>query len=258
MSTSLATDLQEALSELLLTMADDEFIAGFRDSEWTGIAPMLEEDVAFSSLAQDEIGHARALYQLRSTLTGEDPDRVAYDRQAEEYRHCRLLDHPRTDWAFTITRRYLYDSADAIRLEALVKASWPPLRGLLDKVRREERYHLQHLDAWIERLARGGPDARRRLTAALKAAWPDVLSPFAPLTSEPVLIEGGILSQPMAQLSGRFSSNLAARLARAGIPLPGPWPSLAAGRRRSGAPDGFHWLWSEFTSVRASEPGATW
>ena len=51
-------------------MADDEFVIGFSDSEWTGIAPLLEEDVAMSSLAQDELGHAAALYGLLAELTG--------------------------------------------------------------------------------------------------------------------------------------------------------------------------------------------
>ena len=48
-------------AQLLIEYADDELILGWRDSEWTGIAPSLEEDVAFSSIAQNEIGHARAL-----------------------------------------------------------------------------------------------------------------------------------------------------------------------------------------------------
>ena len=95
-------------------MADDEFVIGFSDSEWTGIAPILEEDVAMSSLAQDELGHAAALYGLLGELTGTDPDAIAYDREPAEYRHCRLLDHGRGDWAMTIARRFLYDSADAI------------------------------------------------------------------------------------------------------------------------------------------------
>ena len=59
-----------ALAGLLLSMADDEFVIGFSDSEWTGIAPLLEEDVAMSSLAQDELGHAAALYRLLGELTG--------------------------------------------------------------------------------------------------------------------------------------------------------------------------------------------
>jgi len=109
-----------ALGELLRSMADDEFVIGFSDSEWTGIAPLLEEDVAISSLAQDEIGHAAALYGLLGALTGKDPDAIAYDREPAAYRHCRLLDHGRGDWAMTIARRYLYDTADGVRLAALV------------------------------------------------------------------------------------------------------------------------------------------
>ena len=102
-----------ALAGLLLAMADDEFVLGFWDSEWTGIAPILEEDVAIASLAQDEIGHAQALYRLLADLEGGDPDELAFGRRPEEYRHARLLDHPRTDWAFTVARRFLYDTADA-------------------------------------------------------------------------------------------------------------------------------------------------
>ena len=71
-----------------------------------------------SSLAQDELGHAQALYLLLASLRddGRDADAIAYDRSPDEYRHARLLDHGRGDWAMTIARRYLYDTADAVRL----------------------------------------------------------------------------------------------------------------------------------------------
>ncbi len=73
-TSGLDADTREALAELLLTMADDEFVIGFWDSEWTGIAPMLEEDVAWSSIAQDEIGHARVWYEMLAQLTGDTAD----------------------------------------------------------------------------------------------------------------------------------------------------------------------------------------
>ena len=41
-------------AQLLLQIADDELILGWRDSEWTGIAPSLEEDVAYVSGLLDE------------------------------------------------------------------------------------------------------------------------------------------------------------------------------------------------------------
>jgi ring-1,2-phenylacetyl-CoA epoxidase subunit PaaC len=154
-------------------MADDEFVIGFSDSEWTGIAPLLEEDVAMSSLAQDELGHAAALYGLLATLIGSDPDALAYDREPAEYRHCRLLDHGRGDWAMTIARRFLYDSADAVRLDALAAASWAPLAELVGKLVREERYHRMHAEAWLARLARRDGEPRERLLAALETLAPD-------------------------------------------------------------------------------------
>ena len=88
-------------SLLLLAMADDEFVIGFADSEWTGIAPMLEEDVAMSSLAQDELGHAQALYSCSpsSSTTAATPTRSPTTARPTGYRHARLLDHGRGDWA---------------------------------------------------------------------------------------------------------------------------------------------------------------
>ena len=77
---SVAAPPTTGLADLLLAMADDEFVIGFSDSEWTGIAPILEEDVAMSSLAQDELGHASALYGLLAPLTGNEADAIAYDR----------------------------------------------------------------------------------------------------------------------------------------------------------------------------------
>src|SRR3954464_13992113 len=71
----------------ILEIADDELIVGWRNSEWNGIAPMLEEDVAFSSIAQNEIGHARALYELAARELGTTADELAFDRRPSQYRN---------------------------------------------------------------------------------------------------------------------------------------------------------------------------
>ena len=93
-------------------------------------------------------------------LDGRDPDAIAYDRPPDAFRHCRLVDHPRTDWAFTIARRYLYDTADAVRLEALADSTFVPLAELVAKIRREETYHLVHAEGWLRRLAEARPEGR--------------------------------------------------------------------------------------------------
>lgn len=245
-----------ALGELLRSIADDEFVIGFGDSEWTGIAPLLEEDVAMSSLAQDELGHAAALYGLLGELTGSDPDALAYDRQPADYRHCRLLDHARGDWAMTIARRFLYDTADAIRLEALVGGAWDPLADLTAKLIREERYHQMHATVWLDRLARGGDVARSRLLAALQALGPDAATVFSPLPDEGALIAAGILAAPMTELEDGWRTAIEPTLTRLGLPMPPPMHEPARGRLDHGA--AFTWLWTEFTTVRHAEPGATW
>ncbi|HEV8404155.1 MAG TPA: 1,2-phenylacetyl-CoA epoxidase subunit PaaC [Candidatus Limnocylindrales bacterium] len=245
-----------ALAELLRSMADDEFVIGFSDSEWTGIAPLLEEDVAMSSLAQDELGHAAALYGLLAELTGTDADALAFDRQPADYRHCRLLDHGRGDWAMTIARRFLYDSADVIRLEALADGSWAPLTELVGKLLREERYHRMHAGAWLDRLARTAGEARDRLLAAFDELALDAATVFTPLPEEPALLEARILAAPMADLEQGWRTAIGPILARLDLPMPPPAHDPERGRLDHG--EAFRWLWGEFTSVRRSDPGAVW
>ena len=244
------------LGHLLGSMADDEFVIGFSDSEWTGIAPLLEEDIAMSSLAQDEIGHAAALYGLLGELTGADPDALAYDRDPDEYRHARLLDHGRGDWAMTIARRYLYETSDAVRLDALVGGAWPPLAQLCAKLVREERYHLMHINAWFARLAAAHGEPRDRLVAALEALSADASTVFTPLPGEPALIEAGILAAPMVDLEARWRAVIAPDFDALGLSMPPEADRLSTGRQDHGA--AFAWLWGEFTMVRRSDPGASW
>jgi ring-1,2-phenylacetyl-CoA epoxidase subunit PaaC len=138
--------------QLLLEIADDELILGWRDSEWTGIAPLLEEDVAFSSIAQNEIGHARALYELVARERGTTADELAFDRAPEEYRCSALVERRFLEWEKTIARHYLYEEADAKRLEALKQSDDAELAGLAAKIDREETYHRMHAQMWFDRL----------------------------------------------------------------------------------------------------------
>jgi ring-1,2-phenylacetyl-CoA epoxidase subunit PaaC len=247
---------EAALEGLLLAMADDEFVIGYWDSEWTGIAPLLEEDVAISSLAQDEIGHARALYGLLGELTGRDPDAIAYDRPPEAFRQARLLDHPRTDWALTIARRFLYDTADAVRLTALADSTYTPLAQLVAKIRREESYHLAHAESWLRRLAEDPGEGRARLLDAWRTLASDAATVFTPLPGEDALLASGVLGASHEDLAERWRAHLAPSFEVLDLPLPGPLADPATGRTAHS--DAFRWLWGEFTAVRRLDPAATW
>ena len=248
--------LAPALEELLISLADDEFVLGFADSEWTGIAPFLEEDVAMSSLAQDELAHAAHFYGLLANLRGEDPDHLAYDRPPEAFRHCRLLDHPRGDWASAVVRRFLYDTADAIRLEALAASTYRPLAELVGKVRREEVHHVAHARWWLERLARGGGEARVRVERAWAELASDGASVFTPLDGEGALVASGVMAAPMASLAVRWREEIAPLVNALGLEVP-PLDHLPRRGRRDHSP-AFVGLWESFTSVRRLDPEAVW
>jgi phenylacetate-CoA oxygenase PaaH subunit len=130
----------------------DELILGWRDSEWTGIAPFLEEDVAFSSIAQNEVGHARALYELAARDLGTPADELAFDREPTEYRCSELVELRLPEWERTIARHVLYEQADAERLERLKAGDDAEVAGLAAKIDREEIYHRLHAEMWHERL----------------------------------------------------------------------------------------------------------
>lgn len=240
---SLDDGARAALVELLLTMADDEFVVGFWDSEWTGIAPMLEEDVAWSSIAQDEIGHARVWYEMLAQLTGDTADHLAFGRAPSEYRHARLVDHPRNDWAFSITRRWMYDTADSVRLGALASHPFKPLADVVAKVRREERYHLMHLDTWLRRLARTDGMPRDGVMRALRTLEPDAMTVF---------------TGPMADLADEWRYAANRTLSALDLPTVPEAQAPADGREHSQPSESFRWLWGEFTSVARLEDGAEW
>jgi ring-1,2-phenylacetyl-CoA epoxidase subunit PaaC len=210
-------------ASLLLSLADDELILGWRDSEWTGIAPTLEEDVAFSSIAQNEIGHARALYELAAQELGTDADALAFDREPGAYRCAPLVELRLLDWAHTIARRYLYEEADRVRIAALMQGDDPELAGLAAKIDREETYHRLHAELWAARL-RDEP----RFRTAVEELWPYALGVLDP-ELRPVLAQRVGLRVGSTQAHERGEHT----------------PELAE-------------LWNEMTEVRRSEPGAQW
>ncbi|CAN5136284.1 hypothetical protein BH18ACT14_BH18ACT14_03560 [soil metagenome] len=214
-------------AQRLLQIADDELVLGWRDSEWTGIAPFLEEDVAFSSIAQNEIGHAWSLYELAARDLDTTADELAFDRAPEEYRCAPFVEIRLMDWADTIARRVLYEAADAIRLEVLKTDPDPELAGLAAKMDREEVYHRLHAEMWADRL-RDEP----RFRTAVNALWGHAL--------------------------GVLDAELAAVLAER-VPEQIGWtPAAAAPAARNGHSEGFRELWDEMTMVRRSIPGASW
>jgi ring-1,2-phenylacetyl-CoA epoxidase subunit PaaC len=279
--------VNDALVSLLTGLGDDELVLGHRHSEWTGYAPHIEEDVAFSSIAQDEIGHAAAYYSLVAEVTGGNADALALGRPADDYRHALLCERPNGDWAFTLARHWLYDHADALRLETLEESSHEGIAALARKIRREERYHLIHADTWIKRVAHGPAEGRSKLIDAMARAWPEARGLFEPFDGEEEAVYEGLLATPSAKLATRWIKHTAETLDELGLPTEihgradesAEFVASSSGDliedttrgavEETGAPDGFGGrrgrhsddfteLWDVMTGQYRAHPGATW
>lgn len=284
---------------LVLSMADDELILGHRHSQWTGWAPHMEEDLAFSSIAQDEMAHARLLYDIarRAGLTDRDEDGLALGREPSEYRHAVLCERPNGDWGYSLARQYLYDTADAVRLEALSGSSWRELAEVVQVIRLEEKYHLDHARSWFEHLA-AGPSltARERFAEGLSMAVGEAMAIFEPLPGEDLLVAEAVMARPNEELLGEWVGALGEALEEASLdfvlerhagggemvptgsgempaqedPIAAPGVARrggrwvheggftgAGGRRGRHSPD-FGPLWEEMTALHRAHPGAAW
>lgn len=183
----------DALTTFLLALADDELTIGHRASEWTGLGPLLEADLALSSISQDEMGHALLLYTLLHEAHGQpDPDTLVYYRAANEFRNAIFTELPRGDWGEAVLRHYLYDLAEQIRWHALTTSSYAPLAGIAKKILPEERYHLVHGQTWLKRLAQGTPESHKRMQAWLDALLPHAVALWEAVPNEAELVEAGI------------------------------------------------------------------
>ena len=211
------------LSDYLISLADDELILGHRDSEWTGHAPILEEDIAFANLALDEIGHARLWYELGADLLGADParfpDQQVYFRPAADFRCLQFVELPKGDWAFSMVRQYLFDAFEQHRLAGLVESKHQPLADVAARIRTEELYHLRHTRAWVPRLGLGTEESRARMQAALDELWPFAQALSAPLPGELELREAGLVPGS-SSLFDMWSGEVSMFLKEAGLQVP--------------------------------------
>jgi ring-1,2-phenylacetyl-CoA epoxidase subunit PaaC len=170
-----ADGLITLLADWLLGQADDQMVLAHRNSEWTGHAPILEEDIAFANIALDEMGHAQLFYQLLAGLLNEDreryPDSLVFQRQAPAFRNVQLVELPKGDWAFTIMRQFLFDAWESILLPALTNSSFKELAQAAAAMVNEEKYHFHHSQVWLLRLGLGTEESSRRMQRALDTLW---------------------------------------------------------------------------------------
>lgn len=247
-----------AVKDLIYRIADDHLILGHRSSEWTGLGPILEEDIAFSSMAQDKLGQALALYQLLHKLGEKDPDTTAFTRKENEFKCCQLTEYPIGEYDFSLMRHFLFDEAAILRFEMLANSSFKELSDIAKKFRGEVKYHVMHAETWIQQLGNGNQESNIRMQKMFDMVYPMALGMFEPSEFENILIENKIFKGEN-ELEQRWREKIGQITGISNIKINDPNPA----DKHYGGRKGIHTeylspLLEEMTEVFIIDPGAEW
>ncbi len=246
------------LKELLYKMADDQLIIGHRNSEWTGFGPLLEEDIAFSSMAQDKIGHSLALYTILHELGESDPDTVAFTRNANQFHNSIFTELPNQEYDFSLVRHFLYDTAEALRFQLLTNSTCEPLAQVARKVRGELRYHTLHAKTWMKQLGSATEESVGRLQKSLEQAMPYALGMFEESPYEKEIMEAGIF-EGERKLKELWMAKVEETIRQTSLHLP-DWKIVQpiTGGRIGKHTEHLQPLLDEMSEVFRIDPGAEW
>ena len=248
----------DALKELLYKIADDQLIIGHRNSEWNGLGPILEEDIAFSSMAQDKMGQSEHLYNLLTQLGEADADTVAFTRNAPQFHCSHLVELPIGGYDFSLIRHFLFDFAEYLRFEALKTSAYQPLAQVAKKFFGEVKYHTMHANTWVYQLGHGNEESNGKMQESLNFAWDYALGMFEPGPAEEMLINENIFIGEEA-LQAKWLEIVIPLLEKSNLIIPekSSWAPIYGGRIGNHTSH-LQPLLSEMTEVYSIDPSADW
>lgn len=245
--------------DYLLRLGDDRLILGHRLSEWCGHGPILEEDIAISNIALDCVGQAISFLKLAGEVEGKgrDEDRLAYFREAIDFRNLLLLEQPNGDYAYTIMRQFLFDVFSYHHYEALQESRFAALAAIAAKSLKEVRYHLRHSSQWVLRMGDGTDESHRRIQDALDDMWMFVFEMFENDALLQRLVAKGIAADVTA-IQPRWARLVADVLTEATLKQPAEPGYQSSGGRRGRHSEHLGYILSEMQILPRSYPGAEW
>lgn len=249
---------QDGSVQYLLRIADTALVLGQRISEWTGHAPVLEEDIALANVALDLIGQCRAVYTRAGEIegAGHDEDQLAFLRDERDYRNVTLVELPRGDFAVTMVRNTMMATFFKLLWERLADSKDAELAAIAGKAVKEARYHQQHAADWLVRLAGGTDESRRRVDKALANLWPYAAELFASDAVDEQAHARG-LGPRWGDLHDAWQAEMTHILSAAGLAVPAPVPFLSTGKT------GMHsehmgLILTELQYLQRAYPGGVW
>jgi ring-1,2-phenylacetyl-CoA epoxidase subunit PaaC len=247
-----------AFAQFALRLGDNALVLGQRLTEWTGHAPILEEDLALTNVALDLIGQARMWLALAGECEGRgrDEDALAYYRDAHEYLNVLLVERRNGDYAATTVRQFFFDVWHFFLLQQLAASSDARVAGIASKAVREAAYHVRRSGDWVVRLGDGTDESRRRMLEGIEDLWPYTGELFVSDAVDREMVERGIGCE-LESLREPWNAHVRAIFGAATLPVPNDgW--MHSGGRTGRHSEELGYVLAEMQSVRRSVPGERW
>ena len=244
--------------QYLLRVGDTALILAQRLAEWTGHAPVLEEDIALANMALDLIGQSRAVLTHAGALegAGHDEDQLAFLREERDYRNVTLVELPRGDFAVTTVRNAMMATFFKLLWDKLQQSTDSEVAAIAGKAVKEARYHQQHAADWLVRLAGGTEESRRRTERALGDLWRFHAELFASDAVDEYAHKSG-LGPRWGDLKDPWLGEVTLILEEAGLAMPAAVPFLSTGKNGAHS-EHMGFILAEMQHLQRAYPGGVW
>lgn len=250
---------QEALFDYCLRLGDTSLILGQRLGEWCGHAPILEEDIALSNIALDLIGQARIIYQYAAQVEGkgQNEDKLAYHRDARQYKNLLMAEQPNGDYAMTIARQFFLSVYNFHLYSALAKSKDADIAAFAAKSVKEVAYHVRHSSDWMLRLGDGTVESHKRIQDAVNDLWYFVDDMFDADEVDAVLLKAGIAAD-MKLVKAQWETTISDILKKATLTIPEVNNFMRLGSRQGNHTEHLGYILAELQFLPRAYPDATW
>ncbi len=249
---------QDILFEYLLRLGDNALILGHRLSEWCGHSPAIEEDLALSNVALDLIGQTQLWLNLAGQVEGKgrDADKLAYLRDARDFRNLLLVEQPNGDFAVTMARQFYFDAWHYLLLRELTNSKDGRIAEIAAKALKEVTYHLERSREWVLRLGDGTEESHRRMQNGLDDLWMYTGELFESDEVDQAIFSSG-LGPDVSSLHEPWLGLVRATAEEATLTLPQPGWAQRGGKR------GLHsehlgYILADLQFLQRAYPNATW
>lgn len=247
------------LCEFLLRQGDNALVLGHRTSEWCGVAPALEEDIALANTALDLIGQTQLWlgYAAEVEGKGRTANDLAFRRDAYDFRNVLMLEVPNEDFGRTLLRQVFFDAFQVPWLTALSDASDQRVADIAAKSLKEATYHLERSAETVVALGDGTEESNTRMQNALDYLWPYTGELFADDAVDQAMADAGVAPLP-SEMRAKWDATVSTTLSDALLARPEGDFAHKGGRTGARHTEHLGHMLATMQVLQRSYPDAVW